>query len=155
MPRISNHPFRGTRRRTWLQGAGPEKEGALERSRDDFQHLLPRGLATPDNYLYEIMAEKSGPTVGFLWFAVQDQQGLRSAFVYDVRVKEEYRRLGHATRAFLALEPIVVGLGLPSIGLHVFGHNHAAQALYGRLGYAVTDINMVKALNPGGDPNST
>ena len=130
------------------------KEGALERSRADFQLLLPQGLATPGHYLYEIVAGEGGPTVGFLWFAAEDRHGMRSAFVYDIQIKEEYRRRGHASRAFLALESIVAGLGLPSIGLHVFGHNHAAQALYGQLGYTVTDINMIKPLNTRGHPNS-
>lgn len=126
-------------------------QGAVERSRAEFHSLLPQGLGTPGNHLYEIKASDSGPTVGYLWFAVEEHDGSRGAFVYDVEVKPDHRRQGHARRAFLALEPIVAGLGLSRIGLHVFGHNAAAQALYGRLGYAVIGIQMLKKLDPLAD----
>ena len=55
-------------------------EGAIARSREDFASSLPQGLQTPDNYLYEIRATKSGPTLGFIWFAVVEKNGLKSAF---------------------------------------------------------------------------
>jgi ribosomal protein S18 acetylase RimI-like enzyme len=121
-------------------------EGAEQRSRDDFAGLLPQGLYTPDNHLFEIIADDSGATVGFLWFAVEQRHGLRGAFVFDVSIHEAHRRQGHAERAFVALEALVAQLGLGSIGLHVFGQNAAAQALYRKLGYAVTGINMQKKI---------
>lgn len=122
------------------------KQGALQRSYEDFDASLPQGLATPDNFLYEINSEATGATVGIIWFAVVVKNGLKSAFVYDVEVKPEFRRQGYARAAFVALEPIVKALGLPSIGLHVFGHNPGAQALYHSLGYSVTGVNMLKRL---------
>jgi len=110
------------------------KEGALQRSYEDFAESLPQGLATPDNYLYEIRSQATGAVVGVLWFAVVVKNGIKSAFVYDVEVKAECRRQGHGRAAFAALEPIVKALGLSSIGLHVFGHNPAAQTCTTRSG---------------------
>lgn len=121
-------------------------EGALERSLADFTESLPLGLATPKNHLYEIKASETGPVVGVLWFAEEEKLGLRSAYVYDVVVHDEFRRQGHALGAFKALEQIVSALALTHIGLHVFGHNPGAQALYAKLGYGVTGINMAKHL---------
>jgi ribosomal protein S18 acetylase RimI-like enzyme len=123
------------------------REGALERSRADLESSLPQGLATPDNYLFEIKVTETGSAVGVLWFAVEERHGIRSAFVYDIEIKPECRRQGHAARAFQALEPLVAALGLSTIGLHVFGHNPGAQALYAKLGYAVTGLNMAKHLD--------
>jgi ribosomal protein S18 acetylase RimI-like enzyme len=123
-------------------------EGALERSRAEFEGLLPQGLATPDNHLFEIKASDDGVTVGYVWLAVVVNHGLRGAYVYDLEVLPQYRRQGHAKRALLALEPVAAALGLPTIGLHVFGHNPGAQALYQQLGYGVTGINMLKRLEP-------
>jgi ribosomal protein S18 acetylase RimI-like enzyme len=119
-------------------------DGAVARSRIEFQELLPQGLATPDHHLFEIRESAQGATVGYIWFAAEDRHGIRGAFVYDVEIKEAYRRRGHATRAFQALELRVAAMGLSTIGLHVFGHNAGAQALYQQLGYAVTGINMLK-----------
>jgi len=122
------------------------RDTALLQSRANFDSLLPQGLATPDNYLFEIRATPAGTPVGSIWFAVEARHGVRSAYVYDVEINAESRRAGHATRAFAALEPVVRDLGISSIGLHVFGHNLGAQALYAKLGYGVTGINMVKHL---------
>ena len=121
-------------------------ERALERSREDFAESLPQGLATPDNYFFEVRSETTETVVGILWFAVVLKNGIRSAFVYDVEIKPQHRRQGHARAAFAALEKEVKSLGISSIGLHVFGHNAGAQALYNSLGYGITGFNMLKRL---------
>ena len=128
-------------------GRWPE-EGAIERSQADFAASLPQGLHTPDNYLFEINVGDDGVCVGYIWFAVVEKNGLRSAFVYDIEIKPEFRRKGHAEAAFNALEPLVLKLGLSSIGLHVFSQNTGAQSLYRKLGYGVTSVNMLKHLGP-------
>jgi ribosomal protein S18 acetylase RimI-like enzyme len=46
----------------------------------------------------------------------------------------------------LALEVKARELGLATLSLHVFVFNHEARALYEKLGYAITNINMSKAL---------
>ena len=121
-------------------------EGALTRSQADFDTLLPQGLATPDHHLFDLHAGADGPVVGFLWFGIDVSRGLRSAFVYDLGIHAPWRRQGHATRAYTALESRVRSFGLDRIGLHVFGFNTEAQALYARLGYGVTGLNLQKQL---------
>jgi ribosomal protein S18 acetylase RimI-like enzyme len=118
---------------------------ALELSRKEFESLLPQGKDTADNYLYSIL-DSAGKPVGTIWFAAQDRGNSRIAYVYDVEVLPEHRRQGHARRAFEALEREASGLGLAGIALHVFGHNHAAQALYAGLGYEPTNINLYKPI---------
>ncbi len=124
-----------------------QAEDAVERSRVEFQKLLPDGLASKDNYLYSIWSDDAplDVPVGVLWMAVPPWKP-PLAFVFDFIIFEPYRRRGYATQALLALEDKVRALGLATIGLHVFGHNHAARALYEKAGYEVTDINMAKKL---------
>lgn len=124
-------------------------EGALARSRQDFADSLPQGLATPANYLFEIRVAEDGPTAGYIWFAIEEKLGLRSAFVYDIEIKPAWRRQGHARAALDAIEPLVRELGGSSIGLHVFAQNRGAQDLYAKAGYRVSSINMRKDLSPG------
>ena len=119
---------------------------ASERSRAAYAAILPKGLQTPDTHLLEIKDEESHQTIGSLLFAVVGRDGERSAFVYDLHVLPQFRRRGYATSAFEALETIVRDLGLSKIGLHVFAHNAEAQALYAKLGYAATGINMRKCI---------
>ena len=120
------------------------EESSLELSRKEHEALLPRGLATEDNFLYSIVNASSTP-VGMLWFAVKPSGADRMAYVYDVNILPQHQREGHAHRAFLALEREVRRLGLVGIGLHVFGHNAGARALYEKLGFRPTSIVMYKA----------
>jgi ribosomal protein S18 acetylase RimI-like enzyme len=120
------------------------REAAARGYAEDFDETLPRGLATPGHHLYEIEDETTGAALGVIWFAVAAKNGLESAFVYDVEIKAEFRRQGYARAAFAALEPLVKAMGLSNIGLHVFGHNPGAQALYNSLGYRITGVNMLK-----------
>ena len=126
-------------------GRWPEV-GALERSRADFESLLPQGLATPEHYLYEIIASPEDQVIGFAWLAIEQKHGAVSAYIYDIEVKPEFRRRGHAMRALQSLESIAAAAGATSIGLNVFASNTQAQALYQRLGYAPTNVNMYKPL---------
>ncbi len=122
-------------------------EEGLQQAEQEFRKLLPGGLASPDQYLFAIKADVSGEKVGMLWFAVQERGGKAEAFVYDFRIDEQFRRHGYGEQAFLAMEAKVRVLGLDKIGLHVFGHNHAARALYEKLGYMPINIMMSKKLN--------
>jgi ribosomal protein S18 acetylase RimI-like enzyme len=121
-------------------------EGALDRSEQAHQKLLPQGLATPDQHLFNVLDAASGAEVGVLWLAVTEHPNGRSGYVYDIQITPEHRRRGHARAAFVALEDVARDLGLVDIGLHVFAHNDGAQALYRALGYETTGINMQKRI---------
>ncbi|HSO28244.1 MAG TPA: GNAT family N-acetyltransferase, partial [Anaerolineales bacterium] len=69
-----------------------------------------------------------------------------TAFIYDFVIDEAYRRRGYGRLALLALEDKAREMGIDQIALHVFGHNHAARALYESVGYQVTNLQMAKAL---------
>jgi len=118
---------------------------AMAQSKGELDRLLPQGLATPDHYFYRILGHDS-ESVGILWWAVVELAGVRSAFIYEIRVHEAFRRQGHAKRAIQALEPIVHERGMKRLGLHVFAYNEGAQALYRSLGFEVTSLNMLKTL---------
>jgi ribosomal protein S18 acetylase RimI-like enzyme len=126
------------------------KDEALELSHKSFEELLPHGVATPNNYFFTIRDSTEQVGVGMVWIATRDRGGSRVAYVYDVLVRPEHQRKGHATRALLALEDQVRSLGLSGIALHVFGHNAGAHALYVKLGYQPTNINMFKSTERSG-----
>lgn len=128
-------------------------EESIERSKQSLDELLPQGLATPDHHLFTVH-DPQASAVGMLWIAAQLRAGQRIAYVYDVLIKPAHQRKGFASRAFLALEDEVRSLGLSGIALHVFGHNAAAQALYAKLGYVPTNINMFKPIASGNAPPS-
>ena len=128
-------------------GAWTESE-SLEKSKTELESLLPDGMNTKDNFLYSVVAE-DGERVGMLWFAVKERAKSRIAYVYNIEIESEHRRRGHAQRALQALEEEVQKMCLAGIALHVFGHNITAQALYTKLGYLPTNINMHKPVRAG------
>jgi len=119
-------------------------EGARERSKQEFDKLLPQGLATPGQYLFSVYDEELDKNVGLLWFALDERRQPPSAFIYDFLIDEAYRRRGYGRLALLALEDKARKMGIGQIALHVFGHNHAARALYEQAGYEVTNLHMAK-----------
>ena len=119
-------------------------EGALARSEHDYRTLLPEGVTSKDQHLFSLRDTGSGETVGMIWFAVATQAGERAAFIYDFSVDERLRGRGYGKAALVGLEHKVKALGINSVSLHVFGHNHTARALYEKLGYEVTNLNMTK-----------
>ena len=120
---------------------------ALDRSQKQFRQLLPDGVVSKNQYAYSIEEAATQSRVGMLWFAVSRDRPRPNAFIYDFEIDAEHRRHGYASQALLALEDKVEELGIDAISLHVFAHNRAARALYQKLGYVETDIQMSKTLS--------
>ena len=121
-------------------------EDALSRSEREINDLLPKGLATPDHYLFSMRDDAAAKNVGILWFALVHWGGKDLAFVYDIEVDSDQQSRGYGSQALSALEEKVRALGLDRIELHVFGYNHRARQLYEKLGYEITNINMAKLI---------
>lgn len=124
-------------------------EEAMGLAEQEFDYLLPDGLATPNQYLFSLRDEALGTAVGRLWFAVQEGEGGEPiAYVCNIIIFKAFRRQGYGSQAMQALEEKVRALGLSTITFHVFGHNHAARAMYEKLGYETTNVMMRKMLIP-------
>ena len=120
---------------------------ALQKVEKEFLQLLPDGVASKNQHFFSIERDHTGVKVGMIWFAVRDDASRPSAFIYDFRIDEEFRRSGYGRQTLMRLEEKVRELGLDTISLHVFGHNQAAIALYQMTGYEVTDLHMTKKLS--------
>lgn len=107
-------------------------EAAAEAHRQ-FQKELPDGLETPGQELFT--ATVDGAEVGILWLAVRERDGHPHVFVLDIEVAEGQRRRGYGRALMQAAEGQARRVGADSVGLHVFGFNGAAVALYEELGY--------------------
>ena len=125
------------------------REGALARAEGEFRVLLPQGPATPDQFLCTVQDASTGAAVGTVWF----QAGTGPlpgeaprAFVYDLRVDPAQRGKGYGEATMRAVEVEVRKRGFRTLGLHVFGHNAVARALYEKLGYVPTNLLMKKDL---------
>ena len=119
-------------------------EEAEKKSQEQHARLLPDGLDSDHQHLYTI--ELDGKPAGNLWLSSDPRLAGSVGFICDLYVAEEYRRQGIATEAMRLLEAEATRLGLSGLFLHVFGYNLAARALYEKLGYEITNLNMAKSL---------
>lgn len=122
-----------------------KEEDALEQGRKEFKTLLPDGLDTPDHYMFCLY--DGDVEVGYFWICERTQGVKKTVWIYDIVIHENHRRKGYATATFEALEEFMnTNLTARRVELHVFGHNHGAQALYHKLGFNITNIIMAKDL---------
>jgi len=119
----------------------------VERAKEAYTALLPDGLASEKQHLFSVLDGESGAQVGMIWFMVNEQAARPTAFVCDLLIQEPYRRKGYGTETMEALEGKVRELRLERIALHVFAHNAPARALYAKMGYQATNIQMAKELD--------
>jgi RimJ/RimL family protein N-acetyltransferase len=119
-------------------------EEAFEKSRQEFDRLLPEGRNTDGHTLYTIVVEDSEEKVGSLW--VKTDRKAKEAFIYEFNVYDEKQGNGFGTEAISVLERILTEQGITGLSLHVFAHNKQAIRLYERLGFETTNINMKKIL---------
>ena len=124
-----------------------DKTDALERSRAAHEKLLPDGIDTDKNYLFDIRHNQEDQVVGYIWVCVDDTYHAKTAFIFDLEIFEEYRRKGFARSALLNVEDFLKEMDVVSLGLHVFHYNDAARTLYSELGYDTVSMNMQKALS--------
>ncbi len=118
-------------------------EGALERSRKEFESLLPEGIHTKNQYARSIVDEDKNK-IGVLWVQVKDQK----AFIYDFIIDEAFRGKGFGKQALAAMDEQLKSMNIESVALHVFGDNIRAQELYKKDGFEITGMHMLKKLKP-------
>ena len=125
-----------------VQNAGADPEKARGKAEADMERMFPGGARSTDQLVYAIEAD--GEYVGELWLAPQDTPFRRVLWIYDVHVDEAHRGQGHARAAMVFAEEEARRLGLPGVGLNVFGGNEPARGLYRSLGYVEEAVYMTK-----------
>jgi ribosomal protein S18 acetylase RimI-like enzyme len=121
-------------------------EEAEQRSQEEFDELLPQGLATESQLLFCARGE-AGEQVGILWLSLVHPRGAPdTAFVYDIEIVPDRRGQGYGHAVLAAGEDVLRGYGVRALGLNVFGDNPTAIRLYETSGYHVTSQQMRKFL---------
>lgn len=119
-------------------------EEAVAESHRQLMQELPDGLDTEGQRFYT--AAVDGVEVGILWLGMRERDGRPHTFVLDIEVAADQRRKGYGRELMHAAEREARRLGADSIGLHVFGFNTGAVALYEGLGYRRTEESLLRDL---------
>jgi len=120
-----------------------------ERSLDAMMaQLLPDGVETPGQAFRTIVAVETGASVGFVWYGTMPGRTPGTRFLFDIEIDLAHRRRGYA---FAALRAVIGALrtdGALRLDLEVRGENAAARALYAKLGFRATNVQMSVPLGP-------
>src|SRR5699024_3590637 len=93
-----------------LLGAdGYTPEEAIAESRRQFDVNLPHGVESAGQHLYTVASAER--EIGILWFALQDRNEQRHAFIYDIEVLPQHRGQGYGKAVMLAAEQDAQRLG--------------------------------------------
>jgi len=128
-----------------IQEEGTPEEDAIRLANEAFEKQLPQGTQSEDQFLFDVLDTDSN-RVGWLWFAKKTQHEKTYAWLYNIIVEVEHRGKGYGKQMMQLLEAEAKRQNLQSIGLHVFGSNQKARALYEGQGYQPTNLVMYKEL---------
>jgi ribosomal protein S18 acetylase RimI-like enzyme len=127
---------------TTSRGLTPaEAQAEAER---DVADRLPRGPGTPGQLLRKALVD--GTEVGWIWVSLPGTTMPETAWISDVEVDPDFRSRGYAGEMITAAEAELACLGVPRLGLNVFGDNDTAARLYRRLGFDVTAQQYARSL---------
>jgi ribosomal protein S18 acetylase RimI-like enzyme len=121
-----------------------DESEALEKSRKQIEGLLPQGLQTKDHYIYSLF--DGDQKTGMIWLKAELDRRVKSGFIFDVIVDEQFRGKGYGKQVMALIEEKARELELESIGLHVFAYNTVAKHLYESMGYEISSFNMIKKI---------
>jgi ribosomal protein S18 acetylase RimI-like enzyme len=128
-----------------VRAGNAQPDVAVQVSIQQCAPVLSNRLASPNQFFFLIRDDAlDARHVGYLWWGIREQYGMRTAMLYFIGVLPPYRRRGYATQALRLLEEQIGKHGLEEIRLYVFGHNTPAWALYDKMGYAAVSMTMAK-----------
>ncbi|GAB3942296.1 hypothetical protein GCM10027614_29090 [Micromonospora vulcania] len=133
---------------------GMTPAAARERSSNQLRELLPAGAATEGVLLR--LARFGDAEVGWIWVTVPgavgatDTTGSQRGWIHNIEVYPAHRGRGYARRMIQLIEVELAHLGVPELGLNVFGTNTVAIGLYRSLGFEVMAQQMSKRIEPAG-----
>ena len=122
-----------------------KEDDAEQKAREQFEQLLPDGLATKEHVLFSVLHDEK--PIGILWLHIQSNKEEKQAFIYDIELYDSERGKGLGSATMAALDEYAKSESIKQIRLHVFAHNQRAIALYEKMGYEMTDHQMLKRLS--------
>ncbi|MBR5410701.1 MAG: GNAT family N-acetyltransferase [Clostridia bacterium] len=122
---------------TVAEGLAPEE--ALIAAEAEFHKLMPDGPDTEGQFVMTVEDAHRAQEVGWIWFFKEQEDGETLAFIADFLIFEPERRKGYATAALIETEKIAKAAGCAAVGLWVWDHNPAAQALYQKCGFKAAE----------------
>jgi len=130
-----------------LIAAGRTREDATRHAAKSMEPAFPHGKPAPGHSVFDVV-DDGGNAVGYLWIGPDTSDDPTSWWVWDIEINASSRGKGYGHATMVLGEEYARQEGARTLGLNVFGSNAAARALYEKLGYVTTQLQMRKPLAP-------
>jgi ribosomal protein S18 acetylase RimI-like enzyme len=130
-----------------IEGDVWRADNALQKSREALQSMLPDGLGTENTFLFTLKEPSLSEVVGFIYLMIEGVDSIPFVHISYLEIYGPYQRKGYGAQTLQAVEAKAREMGIANVGLHVFGYNTGARALYEKLGYQVGGLYMRKKLS--------
>lgn len=128
-----------------LVATGESPQEARRRASESLDASFPAAIPTTDNAVFDVV-DDTGAIVGYLWVGRDSSEDSHSWWVWDVVVDDGQRGKGIGRATMKLAENYARSQGAHTLGLSVFGFNHAARGLYESMGYETVTTKMRKAI---------
>jgi GNAT superfamily N-acetyltransferase len=114
----------------------------------DLIENIPDGFETKNNYWLTI-ANEDAKNLGSIWYALKGEGEKQTAYLGDIVVAPDFRRMGVGKQALALFEAEIKSSGIKNnIAVHIIGDfNEAAIKLFKLSGYFTSDIMMEKTIH--------
>ena len=119
---------------------------APDLAREETKRLLPGNEKTAENHLFVLKDTELKTEIGYLWFGNVTRASKKVAYLYQLYIHPQFRRLGYGRQAMYVFEKEALSRGFDALALHVFATNGGAHRLYQAVGYSASSIVMRKEL---------
>ena len=121
------------------------KESAQKKAQESIDEAFPNGYIASHCMLQciEFFTANETQLIGYIWYNFQHDG---SAFILDFYLFEAHQNKGIGQQVMALVDQQAKEQGATSIGLRVAPNNARALALYKKVGFQATGINMVKHL---------
>ncbi|MHA7303744.1 GNAT family N-acetyltransferase [Arthrobacter sp. TMN-49] len=110
-----------------LVATGESSQEAHRHARESIDASFPAGIPTTDNAVFDVV-DDTGTIAGYLWIGTDSSEDSHSWWVWDIVVNKEQRGKGLGRATMKLAEDYARSQGAHTLGLSVFGFNHAARA---------------------------
>ena len=125
--------------------AGTSPAKAQDNAERTMAGSFPDSLPTDSNAVFILDHDDFGD-VGYLWIGRDTSEDPAYWWLWDIMVDPEYQGKGFGREAMELAEAYALAQDAKTLGLSVFGFNHAARGLYESLGFETTGVKMRKTL---------
>jgi len=116
---------------------------AVNRSRAEFDQMLPEGLSTPNTVLANVMLNDN-EKIGMVWYYIYPEKPIPTIYLIDLFLFPQFKGKGFEKTLLSGLEQVFKAAGARRIELQIFAHRVDDLKMYIESGFSQTSVLLAK-----------